>query len=97
MISLHTLSSGSSGNALLLSKENTHILVDAGISCRRIVNSLTQLGLSLEDLSGILITHSHGDHIAGLNTMVKKRRIPIYATAETANALNCRVAGIDSR
>ena len=66
---LHTLASGSSGNAALISRDGTHILLDAGISCRRITTALRQLGLTPEDLSGILITHCHSDHISGLNTI----------------------------
>lgn len=62
-MTLHTLSSGSQGNCLLLSDGDTHILVDAGISTRRIKASLAQLELSMDELDGILITHEHTDHI----------------------------------
>ena len=57
MISLYTLASGSGGNSLLLSAGGVHLLVDAGISARRIKQSLAQLGLTPDDLSAILITH----------------------------------------
>ena len=70
MTTVHTLASGSSGNALLLSHGGTHLLIDAGISCRRITVSLGQLGLSAADLSAVLITHTHTDHISGLQTLL---------------------------
>ena len=95
MTTLHTLASGSSGNAALISRNGTHLLVDAGISCRRIATSLKELGLMPEDLSGIFITHCHTDHIAGLNTIVKHWDVPIYASRETGRQLSYRIAGID--
>lgn len=95
MTEVHTLASGSSGNALVLSCGSTHILLDAGISCRRIAKSLQALGLALEDLSAVLITHTHSDHISGLQTFVKKSRAPIYASEAAARGLSYRVAGVD--
>ena len=62
MTTLHTLASGSSGNALLFSCGSTHLLVDAGISCRRITKSLEELGLPPADLTAILITHTLPAH-----------------------------------
>ena len=78
-MTLHTLSSGSQGNCLLLSDGDTHILVDAGISTRRIKAGLAQLELSMDELDGILITHEHTDHISGLATLIKHHAIPLYA------------------
>lgn len=95
MLTLHTLASGSEGNCLLLSDGITHLLVDAGISARRIKTSLSQLGLSVDDLSAILITHEHSDHICGLNTLSKHHDIPLYASAPTARQLSYRIAGIE--
>ena len=94
---LHTLASGSSGNAALLSRDGTHILLDTGISCRRIKNALQQLGLTPEDLSAIFITHCHSDHISGLNTIVKHWDVPIYASVGTCRQLDYRIAGIGKR
>ena len=92
---LTTIASGSSGNCTLISSGNTHVLVDAGISCRRITAALRELGLGLEDLSGICITHEHTDHICGLATMTKKHRIPIYTTGGTGRQLCYRIAFLD--
>ena len=91
-MTLHTLSSGSQGNCLLLSDGGTHILVDAGISTRRIKAGLARLGLSMDDLDGILITHEHTDHISGLATLIKHHTVPLYASPGTARQLAYRLA-----
>ena len=95
MLTLHTFASGSEGNALLISGGKTHILLDAGISCKRITAALAELGLCMDDVDAILITHEHSDHIGGLATLVKHHRIPIYTTAATARQLIYRIAGIE--
>ena len=87
MTTVHTLASGSSGNAAVLSCGDTHLLLDAGISCRRITTALNALGLSPELLSAILITHTHSDHISGLRTLLKKTDCPILATPRTCREL----------
>ena len=89
-----SFASGSSGNAALLSCDDTHILIDMGISCRRVCQCLARLGLTPGDLTGILITHEHTDHIAGLATWIKKYRAPILCTPGTALQLEYRLAGI---
>ena len=81
------LASGSSGNCIFISTGLTSVLVDAGISCRRIEDSLKELGLVPGDIDGILLTHEHSDHIQGLGTLTKKYKIPIYGTIETLAAL----------
>ncbi len=95
MLTLYTLASGSSGNALLVSDGRTHVLLDAGISARRIKNSLSALGLSLTDLAGILITHEHTDHIAGLTTLSKHCALPVYTTSGTGRQLCYRIPFLD--
>lgn len=97
MTTVHTLASGSSGNAAVLSCGDTHLLIDAGISCRRITAALKELGLTPADLTAILITHTHSDHISGLNTLLKKTTCPLLATPRTCRELSCRVEGIDPR
>ena len=94
-MTLHTLSSGSQGNCLLLSDGGTHILVDAGISTRRIKTGLAQLELSMDELDGILITHEHTDHISGLATLIKHHTVPLYASPGTARQLAYRLAGVE--
>ena len=86
---VHTLASGSSGNALVILSGGTRILLDAGVSCRRIAASLAELGLGLGDLDAILITHTHTDHICGLRTLLKRSDAPVWATARAGRDL-CR-------
>ncbi len=94
MTTVHTLASGSSGNALLLSCDGTHLLLDAGISCRRITTALGTLGLTLREIDALLITHTHTDHIAGLQTMLKSSAFPIRASGRTCRELEYRMAGV---
>ena len=77
MLSFVTLASGSSGNAALVSCGQTHILLDAGISARRITTALRGLGVDPASLSGVLITHEHTDHISGLATLTKQLSLPV--------------------
>ena len=95
MLELCTLASGSSGNSLLVSDGRTHILVDAGISCRRITNSLKALGVDPRELTGVLITHEHTDHMAGLATLTKQLRLPVYASRGTGRQLCYRIAFLE--
>lgn len=92
---IRTIASGSSGNCLLVSAQGTHILVDAGISCRRITTALAAFGVQPETLSGIFITHEHTDHIAGLATLTKKYTLPIYTSPGTARQLCYRIAALE--
>lgn len=84
---LCSIASGSSGNCIYVGNENTHLLVDVGISKKRVEEGLEQLNLSGEMLSGILITHEHTDHIQGLGAFSRKYKIPIYATKGTLNGM----------
>lgn len=92
---IYTLASGSKGNTSLLIDKDTSVLIDAGISLRRIRSSLEALGFSPSQLSGILITHEHSDHICGLNTFIKHFDIPIFAPRTVANHLRWSIAGVD--
>jgi len=91
LLTITTLASGSSGNSLLVSGGDTHLLIDAGISCRRITAALNQLHIDPMSLSAVLVTHEHTDHVCGLATMVKKLPTPIYASAGTAYQLTQRM------
>ena len=84
-----TLASSSAGNAALVSHENTHILIDAGISCRRITQSLAALGLTPAELDAVLITHEHIDHVRGLGALMKRCAAPLCMSRGTAAALGC--------
>ena len=84
----YTIASSSAGNAALVCHEDTPILIDAGVSCRRITQSLAALDLTLEDIDAILITHEHIDHVRALGTLQKKCAVPLYASRGTAAALD---------
>lgn len=91
---LCSIASGSSGNCIYVGNDNTHLLVDTGISKKRIEDSLAELELKGEDLSGILITHEHSDHIQGLGVFSRKYEIPIYASRGTIAGIRaCKSIG----
>lgn len=87
MLTFTTLASSSTGNAAVVSDGQTHILLDAGISARRITAGLRQLGLDPKNLSAVFVTHDHTDHIGGLGVFTKQNRIPIYATRPTCDTI----------
>ena len=82
-----SIASGSSGNCIYVGSDNTHVLVDIGISGKKMETGLNSLELTGRDLDGILITHEHSDHIKGLGVISRKYGIPIYATAGTVDAM----------
>jgi len=77
-----TFASGSTGNCSLISDGEVNILIDAGISMRRIASCLSELGLTPRDISGVLITHEHSDHISGLPMLVKHYGTIVFAPKE---------------
>jgi len=84
---LTSIASGSSGNCIYIGSDTTHLLVDVGISGKRVEEGVNTLGLSMADINGILITHEHSDHIAGLGVLARRYGIPIYATVGTKAAI----------
>ncbi len=84
---VRVFASGSSGNCLLVSDGGTHILIDAGISMRRIQTSLARCSLAWQDLTGVLITHEHSDHISGLPMLLKYHPMPVCAPHTVASRL----------
>lgn len=95
MLTFTTLASGSLGNAALVSCGDTHILLDTGISAKRVTAGLAALGVKPHQLSAILITHEHSDHISGLRVFTKKNRVPVHATGPTCRQLCCKAASLD--
>ena len=84
---LLSIASGSSGNSIYVGDEDTHILVDSGISKKRIEEGIHKAQIGCEDLDAILITHEHSDHIRSLGVMARRYHLPIYATAATLEAI----------
>lgn len=97
MMRLVTFASGSGGNCALLTMDGVHLLLDAGISYRRICENLALTGLEPAALSAVLVTHAHSDHIAGLATLAKHCAAPICAPRTLAGELNRTVAGVAAR
>ncbi len=87
MFNFYSLYSGSSGNSLLVQTENTNVLIDAGVSSKKIETALNKLDLNPEKIDGILITHEHSDHVQGLGTFAKKYNLPVYVNQNTLDAM----------
>lgn len=81
------LCSGSSGNATYIEAGSARLLIDAGLSCKRITELLSKIGVDPRQLSAILITHEHVDHVRGVNILSKKYDLPVYANADTWSML----------
>ena len=82
-----SLYSGSSGNSFFIQTENTKILIDAGVSCKKIENALDSLNVTLDEINAIFITHEHIDHTKSVGLISSKYNIPIYTNIEAWNAL----------
>ena len=77
MLKFCSLYSGSSGNSLFIETENTKILIDAGMSCKKIEEALYSIEVEPSSINAILVTHEHSDHVQGLGTFSKKFDIPV--------------------
>ena len=88
-LTAYTLASSSKGNSVWIRYGSDELLIDAGISCRRIESALRQLDDAppLSNVGAVLVTHEHSDHIAGLPTLAKKYHIPIHMTEDSARAM----------
>lgn len=84
---LCSIASGSSGNCIYVGSESTSLLIDTGISGKKVEFGLNSLDLTTKDLDGIFVTHEHSDHIKGLGVIARKCGVPIYATAGTIQAM----------
>ena len=95
MINICPLFSGSSGNSTYIEVNKTGILLDAGVSMKKIVTALERIGKSGHDLSALLITHEHIDHILSLGALARRFKIPVYATVNTWRSMIKSVGKID--
>jgi len=87
-VTVSVLASGSRGNCALVATTTTRILVDAGLSGRETLKRLRAIGERTEEISAILITHEHCDHVAGLQRLAAKLNVPVFLTAPTHHAWN---------
>jgi len=88
MLKFCSLYSGSSGNSSFIQSENINILIDAGVSGKKIVDALASINISIENISAILVTHEHSDHTQSIATLSKKYNIPVYANKKTWEAMS---------
>jgi phosphoribosyl 1,2-cyclic phosphodiesterase len=85
------LGSGSGGNCAYLETEEVRILIDAGFSYRQIQQRLATIGRAPENLSGILVTHEHSDHVQGLARLTQKLNIPVYCNRATQESIEFQI------
>ena len=83
-----SIASGSSGNCIFVGTDHTNVLIDAGISGKRVTEGLHAIDRDPKELDAILITHEHSDHIKGLGVLARKYQIPVYTTGGTVDALS---------
>lgn len=97
-----SLGSGSRGNALIVEAGGTKLLVDCGFSLRSAVSRLTRLSIAPEEITGILVTHEHSDHLAGVGRFASRFGVPVYLThgtqiaAEGCSGFQAECVSIDS-
>ncbi|MEI6712796.1 MAG: MBL fold metallo-hydrolase [Verrucomicrobiota bacterium] len=97
MFHLTVLASGSSGNCSLIETESTRLLVDAGLSARKIGQRLADIGVAPEQIDGILVTHEHSDHVSGISVWSRRYGTPVYANRLTTEALSRTNEGVHWR
>ncbi len=84
---LFSIASGSSGNCICVGNDQNHIMIDAGISGKRIEAGMNEMDMTTADCDAILVTHEHSDHIQGLGVLARKYHLPIYGTRGTLEAV----------
>ncbi|MBI3480816.1 MAG: MBL fold metallo-hydrolase [Nitrosomonadales bacterium] len=89
-----SLGSGSEGNALLVAAGQSHVLMDCGFGLQDTVLRLARLGVSAEQLQGIVVTHEHGDHIGGVARLARKFNLPVWLTHGTLRSQPKAFSGI---
>ncbi len=88
MLKFVSLISGSSGNSTIVSDEHTTLLIDCGMSGKRLIQSLEIIGLSPCDIDGVLVTHEHSDHVQGVGVIARKFGFKIYGSNGTLSCMN---------
>lgn len=88
MLNFCSLYSGSTGNSLFVETESTKILIDAGVSAKKIISALEQIGTNINLIDAILVTHEHIDHVQSIGTLSKKYNIPVFSNIETWQAMD---------
>lgn len=97
MLKFCSLYSGSSGNSLFIESNNSKILVDCGVSAKKIEEGLKSINVDIDDINAIVVTHEHTDHIQSLGNISKKFSIPVYANKNTWDAMPSQKDKIDEK
>jgi phosphoribosyl 1,2-cyclic phosphodiesterase len=82
-LSIASLNSGSNGNCYYIGNDEEAVLIDAGLSCKETEIRMKRLGLNMNRVKAIFISHEHSDHIFGISSIIKKYQIPVYFTQDT--------------
>lgn len=85
------LASGSKGNSTLIRTNQINLLIDMGITYQQLASELEKIGLTPKDINAILLTHTHGDHIKGLSSLVKKTNLKVFALEEMIEELSKKI------
>ncbi len=91
------LASGSRGNCTVIEQDGFLLMIDAGLSARRIEALCSSSGIHLEDLAAILLTHEHDDHVRGVGPLARKLKVPVYSTAMTFGAARKQLKELPAR
>ena len=88
MFEVHVLASGSDGNCTVVQFEDEAVMIDAGISCKRIMGLMEQEGVEQSCLKALLVTHEHSDHISGAGVVSRRFKIPVMCNRATFDCSN---------
>lgn len=89
-----SIASGSSGNCHYIGYKDTNILIDAGLSGKRITKGLDEIDIDANKLNGIFVTHEHSDHIKGIGVLSRKYDLPIFVNYKTWNAIKEKIGKV---
>ncbi|MGO2270889.1 MAG: MBL fold metallo-hydrolase, partial [Enterococcus faecalis] len=92
---ISVLASGSTGNSLFIETNQKKVLVDAGLSGKKITSLLAEVNRKPEDLDAILVTHEHRDHIHGVGVLARKYKLDVYANEKTWQAMDPMIGKVD--
>jgi len=94
MIKFCSLFSGSSGNCIFIGTNKTKILIDVGLSGKKIIEALHSIGEKPSELSAVLVSHEHSDHVRGVGIMCRKFNIPVFANELTWEAMEKEIGPV---
>lgn len=90
-----SLGSGSKGNCIYINVEGKGILIDNGLSCRELFNRMSDVGLDINDIKHILITHDHADHVNGIRVLAQKTAAMVYAHPQCYKAISGKIGDVN--